>query len=98
MKTLLNSKKAPLLAVCLTCLLVVGCENAQRGTYNIKADVTGTERTAYVYTELNGKLLKTITDSSMVVDEQRVDTVTLWLGSKNKKVLIKGGIVIVEDN
>jgi len=25
MKTLLNSKKAPLLAVCLTCLLAAGC-------------------------------------------------------------------------
>lgn len=98
MKTLLNSKKAPLLAVCLTCLLVVGCENAQRGTYNIKADVTGTDRTAFVYTPFDGKLLKTITDDSLVVDESIKDTVILWLGSKNKKVLIKGGIVIVEDN
>jgi hypothetical protein len=27
MKTLLNSKKAPLLAACLTCLLVAGCSD-----------------------------------------------------------------------
>ena len=86
-----------LLAFQLVSMLLFGCENAQKGVYDLKADVVGTDRTAKIYSKYNGQLVDTVTDKSMVFTRTENSTV-LWLGEENKKVYIVNAMVIVKDN
>jgi len=92
-----SAMKKTILLVCLLFLLAA-CERNQKSFYDSKADVVGTNRTATVYSTMDGKLLRTFRDKSMVLERQVEGGVSLWLGSINKKVYIINATVIVEDN
>lgn len=94
-------KKIKLLVALLALAVLVilsGCEGRQKELYDKKADITGTNRTASIYSPIDGTLIKTVSDDSMVIERQGETGMSLWLGSKNKKIYVLNATVIVEDN
>jgi hypothetical protein len=90
-------KKVTTAALLLALFSLVGCERAQRGLYDAKADVSGTKRKASVYSQHTSNPLFVVEDDKMVIDRS-ADATTLWRGSVNRKVHISNNaIIIVED-
>jgi hypothetical protein len=87
-----------LLVFCLIALpmFLVGCESAQQKAYDLKADTVGTHRVVEVYTEAGNKVA-TIEDGSMRFELVGERSVRLWLGDKNKKVMIGNMGFIITD-
>ena len=60
-------------------------EFVQKKVFDIKADITGSERTVTFYTTVSNEKVASFSDKDMRF-EYTNGAVSVWLGSKNKKV------------
>ena len=60
-------------------------EFVQKKVFDIKADITGSERTVTFYTTVSNEKVAQFSDKDMRF-EYTNGAVSVWLGSKNKKV------------
>lgn len=73
-------------------------ESVQKKVFDIKADITGSDRTVTFYAPLTGNKLATYTDKDLRYEvSSNGETISVWLGSVNKKVHSNMGYII-EDN
>jgi hypothetical protein len=87
-----------ILIVALATILLAGCEQAQREIYDRKADVVGTKRVATIYAPYTGQVLRTIEDDSMTFSRSETGGISIWLGTKNRKVWVSNtALLVIED-
>ena len=89
-------KKLVLVGILAMALLMGGCESTQQKIYDMKADTFGTNRVAKVYNEA-GTQVSEFADSEMRFELVGERSVRLWLGDKNKKVMVINMGVTIED-
>ena len=64
---------------------LLNMEFVQKKIFDVKADITGSERTVTFYDPLTSEKVASFSDKDMRF-EYTNGTVSVWLGSKNKKV------------
>ena len=64
---------------------LLNMEFVQKKIFDIKANITGSERTVTFYTTVSNEKVAQFSDKDMRF-EYTNGTVSVWLGSKNKKV------------
>ena len=72
-------------AIALIAYVLLNMEFVQKKVFDIKADITGSERTVTFYAPLTSEKVASFSDKDMRF-EYTNGTVSVWLGSKNKKV------------
>ena len=72
-------------AIALIAYALLNMEFVQKKVYDIKADITGSERTVTFYTTVSNEKVAQFSDKDMRF-EYTNGAVSVWLGSKNKKV------------
>ena len=74
-----------LLALAALAYALLNMEFVQKKVFDIKADITGSERTVTFYTTVSNEKVASFSDKDMRF-EYANGAVSVWLGSKNKKV------------
>ena len=74
-----------LLALAALAYAFFNIEFVQKKVFDIKADITGSERTVTFYTTVSNEKVAQFSDKDMRF-EYTNGAVSVWLGSKNKKV------------
>ena len=64
---------------------LLNMEFVQKKIFDVKADITGSERTVTFYTTVSNEKVASFSDKDMRF-EYTNGAVSVWLGSKNKKV------------
>ena len=72
-------------AIALIAYALLNMEFVQKKVFDIKADITGSERTVTFYTTVSNEKVAQFSDKDMRF-EYTNGAVSVWLGSKNKKV------------
>ena len=76
---------------------VLNMEFVQKKLFDTKADVLGTNRTITFYTALTAEKVASYSDKDLRYETKSTGTISVWLGSKNKKVESNLSYII-EDN
>ena len=71
-------------------------EFVQKKVFDIKADITGSERTVTFYTTVSNEKVASFSDKDMRYETKPSGTISVWLGSKSKKVE-SNMLYIIED-
>ena len=74
-----------LLALASLSYALLSMEFVQKKIFDVKADITGSERTVTFYTTVSNEKVASFSDKDMRF-EYTNGAVSVWLGSKNKKV------------
>ena len=74
-----------ILAIALIAYALLNMEFVQKKIFDVKADITGSERTVTFYTTVSNEKVASFSDKDMRF-EYTNGAVSVWLGSKNKKV------------
>lgn len=77
-------------------VLFFNIESVQKKAFDVKADMIGSARTVTFYTQISKEPVASYTDKDMRY-EVKEGTISIWLGSKNKKVHSSMDFII-EDN
>ena len=72
-------------AIALIAYALLNMEFVQKKIFDVKADITGSERTVTFYTTVSNEKVASFSDKDMRF-EYANGAVSVWLGSKNKKV------------
>ena len=72
-------------AIALIAYVLLNMEFVQKKIFDVKADITGSERTVTFYAPLTSEKVASFSDKDMRF-EYKNGVVSVWLGSKNKKV------------
>ena len=71
--------------IVLIAYALLNMEFVQKKIFDVKADITGSERTISFYTTVSNEKVASFSDKDMRF-EYTNGAVSVWLGSKNKKV------------
>ena len=82
-------------AVALSYVLL-NMEFAQKKIFDVKADITGSERTISFYSQIDASKVASYSDKDMRYETKPSGTISVWLGSKSKKVE-SNMLYIIED-
>ena len=74
-----------LIALASLSYALLSMEFVQKKIFDVKADITGSERTVTFYTTVSNEKVAQFSDKDMRF-EYANGAVSVWLGSKNKKV------------
>ena len=77
-------------------IMFMSAENVQQKIYDTKADLLGTPRIAQVYDEMGNNVAQ-YEDSDMRFELVGERSVRIWMGDKNKKVMVINMGVTIED-
>ena len=72
-------------AIALIAYGLLNMEFVQKKIFDVKADISGSERTVTFYTTVSNEKVASFSDKDMRF-EYTNGAVSVWLGSKNKKV------------
>ena len=72
-------------AIALIAYVLLNMEFVQKKIFDVKADITGSERTVTFYAPLTSEKVASFSDKDMRFEYEN-GAVSVWLGSKNKKV------------
>ena len=72
---------------------VLNMEFVQKKLFDVKADVSGSDRTVTFYAPFTAEKVISYSDKDMRYEKQ-AGTISVWLGSKNKKVESNLGYII----
>ena len=72
-------------AIALIAYVLLNMEFVQKKIFDVKADITGSERTVTFYAPLTSEKVASFSDKDMRFEYEN-SAVSVWLGSKNKKV------------
>ena len=73
------------LLLTLIAYVLLNMEFVQKKLFDIKADITGSERTISFYSQIDATKVASYSDKDMRF-EYANGSVSVWIGSKNKKV------------
>lgn len=96
MKTLKYLAYGVIVLFVLGTVLFFNVETVQKKAFDVKADMFGSDRTVTFYTQISKEPVASYTDKDMRY-EVKEGTISIWLGSKNKKVHSSMDFII-EDN
>lgn len=65
---------------------VLQLEFVQKKVFDVKADLVGGERTVTFYSKMNGEKIASYYDKDTRYEVGSDKTISVWLGSQNKKV------------
>lgn len=65
---------------------VLNMEFIQKKIFDVKADVVGSNRTITFYSSIDATKVASFSDKDMRFETETNGTVSVWLGSQNKKV------------
>ena len=65
---------------------VLNMEFIQKKIFDVKADVVGSNRTITFYSNIDATKVASFSDKDMRFETEPNGTVSVWLGSQNKKV------------
>lgn len=96
MKTLKYLAYGVIALFVLGTVLFFNVESVQKKVFDVKADIIGSNRTVTFYTQISKEPVASYTDKDMRY-EVKEGTISIWLGSKNRKVHSSMDFII-EDN
>lgn len=74
-----------LIALASLSYALLSMEFVQKKIFDVKADITGSERTVTFYAPLTAEKVASFSDKDMRFEYEN-GSVSVWIGSKNKKV------------
>ena len=86
-----------LLALASLSYALLSMESVQKKIFDVKADITGSERTVTFYSQIDASKVASYSDKDMRYETKPSGAISVWLGSKSKKVESNLGYII-EDN
>ena len=75
---------------------LLNMEFVQKKIFDIRADITGSERTISFYSQIDASKVASYSDKDMRYETKPSGTISVWLGSKSKKVE-SNMLYIIED-
>lgn len=96
MKTLKYPAYGVIVLFVVGTVLFFNIESVQKKAFDVKADMFGSDRTVTFYAQISKEPVASYTDKDMRY-EVKEGTISIWLGSKNKKVHSSMDFII-EDN
>ena len=76
---------------------LLNMEFVQKKIFDVKADITGSERTISFYSQIDASKVASYSDKDMRYETKPSGAISVWLGSKSKKVE-SNMLYIIEDN
>ena len=73
---------------------LLNMEFVQKKVFDIKADITGSERTISFYSQIDATKVASYFDKDMRYETKQSGAISVWLGSKNKKIESNLGYII----
>ena len=65
---------------------VLNMEFVQKKIFDVKADITGSERTISFYSQIDASKVASYSDKDMRYETKPSGAISVWLGSKSKKI------------
>lgn len=96
MKTLKYIAYGIVALLTLGVVLFFNVEAVQKKTFDVKADMVGSDRTVTFYTQISKEPVASYTDKDMRY-EVKEGTVSIWLGSENRKVHSSMDFIIIDN-
>lgn len=85
-----------LLLLALIAYVLLNMEFVQKKIFDVKADITGSERTISFYSQIDASKVASYYDKDMRYEINPSGAISVWLGSKSKKVE-SNMLYIIED-
>ena len=85
------------LSVFIIALIAYGLLNmefVQKKIFDVKADITGSERTISFYSQIDATKVASYSDKDMRYETKPSGAISVWLGSKSKKIESNLGYII----
>ena len=85
------------LSIAVIALIAYGLLNmefVQKKIFDVKADITGSERTISFYSQIDATKVASYSDKDMRYETKPSGAISVWLGSKSKKVESNLGYII----
>ncbi len=73
-------------AIALIAYALLNMEFVQKKIFDIRADITGSERTISFYSQIDATKVASYSDKDMRYETKPSGAISVWLGSKSKKV------------
>ena len=73
---------------------LLSMEFVQKKIFDVKADITGSERTISFYSQIDATKVASYSDKDMRYETKPSGAISVWLGSKSKKVESNLGYII----
>lgn len=83
-----------LLALASLSYALLSMEFVQKKIFDVKADITGSERTISFYSQIDATKVASYSDKDMRYETKPSGAISVWLGSKSKKVESNLGYII----
>ena len=75
-----------LIALASLSYALLSMEFVQKKIFDVKADITGSERTISFYSQIDASKVASYSDKDMRYETKPSGAISVWLGSKSKKV------------
>lgn len=72
--------------VFLVAIAILNMEFVKKKVFDIKADISGSDRTVTFYSKIDATKVISFSDKDMRYETKPSGAISIWLGSKNKKV------------
>ena len=72
--------------IVLIAYALLNMEFVQKKIFDVKADITGSERTVSFYSQIDATKVASYSDKDMRYETKPSGAISVWLGSKSKKV------------
>lgn len=82
--------------IVLIAYVLLNMEFVQKKIFDVKADITGSERTISFYSQIDATKVASYSDKDMRYETKQSGAISVWLGSKSKKVE-SNMLYIIED-
>lgn len=83
-----------LIALASLSYALLSMEFVQKKIFDVKADITGSERTISFYSQIDATKVASYSDKDMRYETKPSGAISVWLGSKSKKVESNLGYII----
>ena len=83
-----------LIALASLSYALLSMEFVQKKIFDVKADITGSERTISFYSQIDATKVASYSDKDMRYETKPSGAISVWLGSKSKKIESNLGYII----
>ena len=83
-----------LIALASLSYALLSMEFVQKKIFDVKADISGSERTITFYSQIDATKVASYSDRDMRYETKPSGAISVWLGSKSKKVESNLGYII----
>ena len=86
-----------LLILAFVIYVLLNMEFVQKKIFDVKADITGSERTVTFYSQIDASKVASYSDKDMRYETKPSGAISVWLGSKKSKKVESNLGYIIED-